>query len=52
MLSVFCPHTSEELWEKIGNKKLVSLEKWPRSNEKKIDKKLRSIIFTLGFAFM
>ena len=40
MLSVFCPHMSEELWEKIGNKGFISLEKWPIVDEKKINKKL------------
>jgi leucyl-tRNA synthetase len=36
----FCPHITEELWEKLGNKTFVSLEKWPISDEKKIDEKL------------
>jgi leucyl-tRNA synthetase len=40
LLSVFCPHISEELWEKIGNKNFLSLEKWPVWNEKKIDRRL------------
>jgi len=29
MFSVFCPHISEELWHKLGNKSFISLEKWP-----------------------
>ncbi|MFA5952990.1 MAG: class I tRNA ligase family protein [Candidatus Pacearchaeota archaeon] len=37
LLSPFCPHVSEELWEKIGNKGFVSLEKWPEVDEKKIN---------------
>ncbi|MFA5071850.1 MAG: leucine--tRNA ligase [Candidatus Pacearchaeota archaeon] len=36
----FCPHITEELWEKLGNKTFVSLEKWPVADEKKIDEKL------------
>lgn len=40
MLSVFCPHISEELWEKIGNKGFLSLANWPVADEKKIDEKL------------
>jgi len=36
----FCPHITEELWEELGNKPFVSLEKWPISDEKKIDEKL------------
>ncbi len=39
LLHPFCPHITEELWEKLGNKKLVSLENWPKVDEKKIDKK-------------
>ena len=40
LLSPFCPHIAEELWEKFGNKTLISLEKWPSFDEKKIDLKL------------
>jgi leucyl-tRNA synthetase len=39
MFSVFCPHIAEEIWEKIGNKGFISLEKWPECNELKIDAK-------------
>lgn len=38
MLHPFCPHITEELWEKIGNKTFISLEKWPVADEKKISK--------------
>ena len=40
IISIFIPHLSEELWEKLGNKKFLSLEKWPKADEKKIDKNL------------
>ncbi|MEM0465495.1 MAG: class I tRNA ligase family protein [Candidatus Pacearchaeota archaeon] len=40
LLSPICPHISEELWSKIGNKSLISLEKWPKYSEKKIDDKI------------
>ncbi len=40
LLHPFCPHITEELWEKLGNKKFISLEKWPVADEKKIDEKL------------
>lgn len=36
----FCPHITEELWEKIGNKGFISLEKWPKYDKSKIDLKL------------
>ncbi|MBI2499844.1 leucine--tRNA ligase [Candidatus Woesearchaeota archaeon] len=40
LFSPFCPHIAEELWSKLGNKKLISLEKWPNADESKIDEKL------------
>ncbi len=40
LLHPFCPHITEELWEKIGNKPFISLEKWPKYDEKKIDENL------------
>ncbi|MBT4869947.1 MAG: class I tRNA ligase family protein, partial [Candidatus Diapherotrites archaeon] len=43
ILSPFCPHIAEELWEKIGNKPFISNAKWPKANEKLIDEKLEKI---------
>lgn len=43
LLSIFCPHLSEELWSYLGNKKFISLETWPKFNEKLIDEKLEKI---------
>ena len=40
LLHPFCPHITEELWEKLGNKNFISLEKWPKYDEKKIDENL------------
>ena len=40
LISPFCPHITEELWEKIGNKSFISLEKWPEADESKIDENL------------
>jgi leucyl-tRNA synthetase len=39
LLHPFCPHITEELWEKIGNKNFISLSDWPVADEKKIDLK-------------
>ena len=39
LLSPFCPHLAEELWEMIKNKSFVSLTAWPKHNEKKINEK-------------
>ena len=38
LLHPFCPYITEELWNKLGNKSFISLEKWPEFDEKKIDK--------------
>jgi leucyl-tRNA synthetase len=40
ILYVYCPFVTEEIWEKLGNKKFLSLEKWPVADKKKIDEKL------------
>jgi len=33
LLHPFCPHITEELWEMIGNKKLISLSEWPKAGK-------------------
>ncbi len=43
MLAPFVPHLSEELWEKLGNKEFISLEKWPKYDKNKIDVKLDAV---------
>ncbi len=40
ILSPFCPHITEELWHKIGNKTFISLAKWPAADNSKIDENL------------
>jgi leucyl-tRNA synthetase len=32
-----CPHITEELWEKLGNKDFISIEKWPECDSSKIN---------------
>jgi leucyl-tRNA synthetase len=32
LLAPFAPHICEELWQKLGNKKSIFLEKWPKYN--------------------
>ncbi|HLD58141.1 MAG TPA: leucine--tRNA ligase [archaeon] len=39
LFSVFCPHISEELWQKFGNKGFISTAEWPVADEKKINEK-------------
>ena len=40
LLNPFCPHITEELWEKLGSKGFVSLADWPIADESKINKNL------------
>ena len=42
LLAPFTPHLCEELWSKRGKKKLISLESWPKYDEKKIDDKIEA----------
>tara|TARA_Y100000034_G_scaffold14075_1_gene14705 strand:- start:13794 stop:16463 length:2670 start_codon:yes stop_codon:yes gene_type:complete len=37
ILNPFCPHITEELWEKIDNKPFISQQKWPEYDNSKID---------------
>ncbi|MEK6850329.1 MAG: leucine--tRNA ligase [Nanoarchaeota archaeon] len=39
IISLFCPHVAEEIWESIGNKGFVSTAEWPIADEKKINEK-------------
>jgi len=40
ILSVYSPFISEEIWEKMGKKNFICLEKWPESEENKIDENI------------
>ncbi|MDP7457405.1 MAG: leucine--tRNA ligase [Candidatus Woesearchaeota archaeon] len=42
LIAPFAPHIAEELWEKLGNKKFISLAAWPKADIKKIDAKLEA----------
>ncbi len=39
----FCPHITEELWDKIGNKPFISLAEWPKYDKNKIDLKAEAL---------
>lgn len=43
MVSVFTPHLAEEFWNKLGNKKFISLDRWPKPDLKKINEKLEKV---------
>ncbi len=40
LLNPFAPFVTEEAWHIIGNKSFVSKQKWPKYNEKKINKEI------------
>lgn len=42
MLTPFAPHTTEELWKKLGEKKMISIQKWPEPDESKINLKVEA----------
>lgn len=33
LLAPFCPHITEELWERLGHKDFISLSEWPKAIE-------------------
>ncbi|MBS3124724.1 leucine--tRNA ligase [Candidatus Woesearchaeota archaeon] len=37
LLAPFIPHIAEEFWEKLGKKRFVCTQKWPKANDKKIN---------------
>ena len=37
LLHIYCPFLTEELWSKLGNNGFISLESWPKVDEKKIN---------------
>jgi leucyl-tRNA synthetase len=39
LLTPFTPHTTEELWESLGEKKMISIQKWPEPDESKVSLK-------------
>lgn len=43
LLSPFCPHLCEELWERMGNTRFISNSSWPIANKKLIDEKYEII---------
>ena len=36
LLAPFCPHLAEELWSRLGNKKLIATSPWPVADTSKI----------------
>ena len=48
ILSPFAPHLSEELWEKLGNKKSIFYEKWPEYDEELIKEKTFELVVQIN----
>ena len=48
LLSPFAPHITEELWEGLGYKKSISLEKWPQYDEKSTQEETWSLIIQIN----
>jgi leucyl-tRNA synthetase len=36
VMAPFCPHITEELWEKLGHKDLISVSEWPKVDDSKL----------------
>lgn len=43
LLNPFIPHVTEEIWEKLDNKKLLSENSWPKYDESKIDSSTQTL---------
>ncbi len=43
-LSPFCPHITEELWQMLGHENILSLENWPKYDEKALKRDNVTII--------
>ena len=42
VISPFCPHITEEIWSQLNNKDFISLAKWPKFEENKINENLEN----------
>ncbi|MEQ1500118.1 MAG: leucine--tRNA ligase [Parcubacteria group bacterium] len=48
ILSPFAPHITEEIWKNFGNKKLLSLESWPKPDPKKMEEFTAKIVIQIN----
>jgi len=51
LLSPLAPHFAEELWEKLGHKKSIALEKWPKYELKMIQETEADLIIQVNGKF-
>ena len=48
LLSPFAPHIAEELWEKLGHKKSIFLEKWPEPDPRFLKEELATLVIQIN----
>jgi leucyl-tRNA synthetase len=48
LLSPFAPHVAEELWQALGHKESVSLEKWPACDKDRIKEETITLIIQIN----
>ena len=48
MISPLAPHLAEELWQKLGHKSLVSLQKWPKHENKFLTEENTNLIVQIN----
>lgn len=48
LLAPFAPHLAEELWERLGHKTSIHLEKWPQYDEKYLTEDTATIVFSVN----
>ena len=48
LLAPMAPHLSEELWQKLGNKKSIFLEKWPKYDSKLIKEEIVTLVIQVN----
>jgi leucyl-tRNA synthetase len=51
LISPFVPHLAEELWSKIGHKKSIFLEKWPKPDLKLIEEEKFELVIQINGKF-
>ena len=50
LLNPICPHITEELWNKLGNKQFLSTSKWPKVEKSKLKIKKKKVDLNKKYA--
>lgn len=48
LLAPFAPHISEETWSKLGNKKSIHLEEWPKYDPRKLEESVFELVVQIN----